>query len=136
MNLEKDLELIKKICAVKNLEEFDIDCTLGEKEEMLFTLARMFVSYNEIIHFDDSLEGASNFLHWICGQLYTKNDSLYTIMQIFKYNKIHDDFVELYEKFYKGMKGREMDKDGLYTTLCGQATLRYNLYINGVLKLD
>lgn len=63
MNLETDLDLIQKMCAVKGLEKFDIDCTLQDKEEMLFTLARMFVSYGEIIHFDNSLEGAIKFLY-------------------------------------------------------------------------
>lgn len=136
MNLEADLKLIQKMCAVQNLEKLDIDGVLQEQEEMLFTLARMFVSYDEIIHFDNSLEGAVNFLHWICGQLYTKNDSIYTISQIFKYNGKHKDFTNLYDKFYTSMGGREMDKDGLYTTICGQIALRYNLFENGVIKWD
>jgi hypothetical protein len=136
MNIDKDLDLIKKLCTVKGLEKFDIDCSLQEQEEMLFKLARMFVSYDEIIHFDNSLEGAIEFIHWICGQLYTKNDSIYTISQIFKFNKTHSDFTDLYDKFYADMGGREMDKDGLYTTICGQIALIYNLYINGALKLD
>lgn len=135
MGLEKDLELISKICAVKDLEKWDIDCTLEEKEKDLFTLARLFVSYDEFIHFEDSIEGAVKFLHWICGQLYTRNDSLYSIKQMFIYNKTHEEFVELYEKFYTSMYGREMDKEGLYTTLCGQIALRYNLYSSGHLKL-
>lgn len=136
MNLETDLKLIQKMCAVTYLEKFDIDCFLQDKEEMLFTLARMFVSYDELIHFDNSLEGAINFLHWVCGQLYTKNDSIYTISQIFKFNGTHGDFTNLYDKFYADMGGREMDKDGLYTILCGQIALRYNLFENGVIKLD
>jgi len=118
MNIDKDLKLIQKMCAVKNLEKFDINCSLQEQEEMLFILTRMFVSYDEIIHFDNSLEGAIKFIHWVCGQLYTKNDSLYTIMQIFKFNGAHGDFIELYNEFYISMGGREMDKDGLYTTIC------------------
>ena len=133
-NKEEIFDFIEKLCSL-DLSEFEIKTGNEKEEELLFKLAYLFIKNNNIINFEDSVDGLFNFLNWVFNQLYTKNDPLYVICEIFRKNNENQEFISLYEEFYNLMGGRDMDKPGKYENLYNNLCLKYNAYKNGYVKM-
>ena len=95
-NKEEVFDFIEKLCSL-DLSKFELKTSNEKEQELLFKLAYLFIKNNNIINFEDSVDGLFNFLNWVFNQLYTKNDPLYVICEIFRKNNENQEFISLYE---------------------------------------
>ena len=129
MNTEKNLELIEKISNI----EIDELGTNFEIIETYFKLCYFYVTESQLseLKFEESFDGIFKFSNWIHNQLYKGTDPLYTINEIFLFNKIENNFTKLFKKFDVLINDYSIKKMELYNELDAEIWYRYKEFING-----
>lgn len=129
MDKEKDLKLIEKISNTK-IDELGMNF---EIIETYFKLCYFYVTESQLseLKFESSFDGIFKFSNWIHNQLYKGADPLYTINEIFLFNKNENNFTKFFEKFDRLINDYSIKRMELYNELDAEIWYRYKEFANG-----
>ena len=128
MNKESDFKFIERISKAK-LQGLDYHY---EVIETYFKLCYLYVMEYQLeeLKFEQSFDGIFKFSNWVYDKLYTENDPLYIINEIYLFNNDKNEFTKLYSKFFKLFFRCSVDKFELYHKLDKEIQLRYKEFID------